>query len=786
MATDNIPESILCTTDGAVMPLERVSVRGTLRDFAAEITVEQHYRNTRSKNVEAVYTFPLPVGAVLLDLELDIGGRRLAGQVVEKKAAEKRYEDAVTDGDTAGMIEVTGPGLYTLNFGNLMAGETAVIRYRYALLLTWHGDRVRLVLPTTLAPRYGDPAKAGLAEHQIPETSLLVEYPFDLHLSITGKLADGEITCPTHIISTLRDDKYVTVTLGDSARLDRDFVLLMRGTQESSACIYDNGGTEKVILASLRIPQLPKKDEKPLRLKVVIDCSGSMAGVSIAQARKAAMEILGQLRPGDRFNFTLFGSSVEHFWSDLVPAEASYISMAWKQLEELDANLGGTETGYALRSVYTMGDKRTNALTRLTSRLRQEKPYRQKEDISPQILLITDGQVWEHEQIVREAIDSHHRVFTVGVGLSAVEGLVGELAKLTGGACELVSPQEGMTERILAQFHRLRQPRVTLKGIKLGTKPNWFTPLSKAAFAGDTVHVYAGISGALPAKVTLGATNANGVIFSVEAPIVPTEWADLPRMAAAARIASPKVADKDKLRLALEHQLLTDQTNLLIVAEREDKTKDLPELAKVAHMLPAGWGGTGIAMGLRTGTDSLPVFDTASSLIGAKVSYCVSSYSIPAFLRRSLGEASPPSATVLFNTDGRIDTQTRSGETPQNFIANLYASLPSHQDPEGAPSTIEGLEDYGLPTPLGIALRDIFSEGWPERTIVAAFLMAMTKLTSLSGEFPRDLLRVIFAVWKRTSTDQALLVRVEALITRAIATDWKLADLQQENSPATT
>lgn len=788
MNTNNIPESILCAKDGSAMPLDRVSVQGTLRDFAAEITVEQYYRNNRAKNVEAVYTFPLPIGAVLLDLELEIGARRLVGQVVEKKIAEQRYEDAVTDGDTAVMIEVTGPGLYTLNFGNLMAGESAVIRYRYAMLLTWHGDRVRLVLPTTLAPRYGDPANAGLADHQTPETSLNAEYPFKLNLDITGKLADGEITSPTHIVSMSRDGDSVSVTLGDSAKLDRDFVLLMRGTQESSACIFDDGGAEKVILASLRIPPLPKKDEKPLRLKVVIDCSGSMAGIGIAQARKAALAILGQLRPGDRFNFTLFGSSVEHFWSDLVPAEASYISMASKQLEELDANLGGTETGHAMRAAYTMGDKPTNALTRLASRLRREMPQRQKDDITPQILLITDGQVWDYKAIVREAIDSHHRIFTVGVGLSAVEGLVGELAKQTGGACELVSPQEGMAERVMAQFHRLRQPRVILKGIKLGKKPNWFSPLSKSAFAGDTVHVYAGIAGAPPDKLTLGATTANGVIFSVEIAINRSEWTDLPRMAAAARIASPKVSEDDKLSLALKHQLLTDKTNLLIVAEREAKAEELPELAKVAHMLPAGWGGTGgVAeglVGLRTGTDLAGAFITRRSVSD---SFCASSgvdkYSIPAFLRKFSDDASSqPMLSVLFDSDARMEVASAHGETPRNFIANVFAGLPNFQNPEGLPTTIEVLEEYGLPPEIATSLREIFSDGWPERIIVAAFLMAMTEQKSLSGEFPREFSRLIFANWKRTDTNRLLLDRVEALISQSVVADWKLGQLQLNSS----
>jgi Ca-activated chloride channel family protein len=800
MNVDDLPESILRTKDGKAMPLERMSIQGALRDYAAEITVEQHYRNPRSTNIEAVYTFPLPVGAVLLDLELQLGDRRLTGQVVEKKAAEARYEDAVTDGDTAVMIEVTGPGLYTLNFGNLMARETAVIRYRYALLLNWQGDRVRFILPTTIAPRYGNPAKAGLAPHQVPETSLLVEYPLDLRLSIQGRLADAEISCPSHMITKSRDEKGVSVVLGSPAVLDRDFVLTLRNSPENSACVFAREDGGKVLLASLRIPPLPKREEKPLRLKVVIDCSGSMAGMSIAQARKASLEILGQLRPGDRFNFTLFGSSVQHLWPDLVPAEARYISLAAKQLEELDANLGGTETAHALRAVYALGDKQAGALARFKNHDSQLDRKGVKEP-APQVLLITDGEVWEYKEIVKEAITSHHRVFTVGVGLSVAEGLVGELAKQTGGACELVSPQEGMTERILAQFHRLRQPRVTLKGIKLGQKPDWFTPLSKTMFAGDTVHVYAGISGEVPDTVSMGTADDEGNVTHVEAAVVTTDWRELPRMAAAARIASPKTAEQDKLQLALDYQLLTGQTNLLIVAERADKAENLPELAKVAHMLAAGWGGTGvIAEGISNCISSSADFSCSYELSSPiarsprvrnsrsqKLSYIgvSDSYAIPAFLRKNTDFEEAPSTTVIFDAEGHITRTKLHGDTPRHFLANLLAGLPPDmQNPDVLPKAIEVLEDFGLPAEIATALRELSAEGWTERIIVAAFLMALTQIKSLAGEFPREFSRLIFAHWKRSGADQAMLDNIGKLIESALPSDWMFEMQVEEAVPA--
>ena len=201
------PEALLRDASGNPVPLQGVAVRGRLSGTLASVEVEQRYRNPLDHNIEAVYTFPLPMGAVLLEMVVEVDGRTLAGQVIERKTAERRYEDAITDGDTAVMVQDNSDGLYTMNLGNLMAGEEAVIRYRYAMTLAWHGDRLRFLVPTTIAPRYGDPLVAGLRPWEAPESDLMVEYPFELSIVVEGRLADCELGSPTHPVSVGRCDK---------------------------------------------------------------------------------------------------------------------------------------------------------------------------------------------------------------------------------------------------------------------------------------------------------------------------------------------------------------------------------------------------------------------------------------------------------------------------------------------------------------------------------------------------------------------------------------------------
>ena len=107
-APDDGTAAILRTLDGRTIALRGVSIRVALRDLICETEVIQKYQNSENTNIEAVYTFPLPVDAVLLDLEVKLAGKTLRGCVIERKAAQEKYEDAVTSGDSAVLLEQNG------------------------------------------------------------------------------------------------------------------------------------------------------------------------------------------------------------------------------------------------------------------------------------------------------------------------------------------------------------------------------------------------------------------------------------------------------------------------------------------------------------------------------------------------------------------------------------------------------------------------------------------------------------------------------------------------------
>lgn len=614
-------ENCTLTCDGEEVAMKSVHVHGKLDGLLLRMKVRQTYTNESEDTLETVYTFPLAWGATLLNLAVELNGKRLNGAVIEKKQAVKQYEEAIDNGDSPIMVERSGRGLYTANLGNLLPGETAVIEIEYAQLLSFEADRIRLTIPTTIAPRYGNQhEQGGLQPHQTAAANGLVEYGFFMTLDVHGTAAKGLISSPSHPIKTTKSFDGVNVQLGKQAYLDRDFVLLIEDLVGESFCIAgpDSEGSSSTAIITSFCPRLPAAKPSALRLKVLLDCSGSMAGDSMRQARIGLRHLFKQLNEDDSFAYTRFGSSIDRVTPKMSPAYNERIQNLLSTLERTEADLGGTELGKAMTDVFNM-----NALDRKNPDAPQ----------SADVLLITDGDVWDIENILASARISGHRVYTIGVGSAPAESLLRELAKDSGGACEFVTPQEDMRGAVDRMLHRMRSAQEVRFAIKWNATEDkhkeheWASTLPPHLISGETVHLFA----RLPAKTdkppvlickTLIKNEEHEACSAKPTSITWDTEGIVARLCAAAQIAElteSKADTKLARSLAIQYQLVTQHTNLFLLHERaeENKADGLPKLQQVAQMQAAGWAGNGTAFN-RKGSEilmcmALPMHDSISS-----------------------------------------------------------------------------------------------------------------------------------------------------------------------------
>ncbi len=698
----------------ARIALESVDIQAHLHGLFADVMVTQVYRNLENVNIEAVYTFPLPMDAVLLDLTLELNGQILRGLVQPKSLAEGQYEDAIDEGDSAILLQQVEPGVFTLNVGNILPNEKTVIRFRYGLLHRWHGDSLRFSLPTTIAPRYGDPLTSGLAPHQLPEYELTTDHGFALELKIVGELAQANFDCPSHpiAVSMTSGTRIITLSSG-SAYMDRDFVLLLKkpsGSTGQALCAPDEDGY--VVLASFH-PAFPDDvPRSPRCVKLVVDCSGSMGGDSIAQAKTALHEIISLLKPTDYFNLIIFGTGFHLLFPEPVIASKENIRAAALYVEKIDAYMGGTEIGSALNAAYRCGII---------------------EGLPVDLLLITDGQVWNHEKVVEDAIKSGHRIFTVGVGSAVSESFVRRIAETTAGACELVTPRENMSEHIVRHFMRIDQPRAKTVKIEWSTTPVYQVPgVIKSVYAGDTLHVFGWLRERPTGNVRLVMSLEDDRIITQEVSLS-MELADseelsigLPRIAAHARLTS--LDEEESRNLAVRYQLVTEQTSYILVLEREKdhKSGKIPALRKVSQMLAAGWGGIG-----------------------------------------RIGEVSYSKRGVVVDGEPAYCRRQSDGTPFDQLISALNERYPETTATELDIATLSEFKAMGLDLHKYIRLRNlnynVYDKGDYEQELIVFFLMVLVE-SAYGKKFTRHVKRLIRSAYKNITTDSSANIISKVLI----------------------
>lgn len=559
-------------------PLVGADVFVHVHDMLSIVRVTHRYRNAEDKPIEAVFTFPIPFDGTFLDLQVKLGERCLKGTVVEKKEAENRYEKAIGDGDAAVLLQELEPGLYAINVGNLKGGEEAEVCFRYAVVNRWQGDLMRFLLPTVVAPRFGKPTHEPFL---VPEIDLLACNEYTLDILITGKLADADIECPSHEVRIIREtDRAHIRPEAPRLAMDRDFVLNFRKPGWHASGLWSRVEDGIVAMAAFTPRFSEENSRQPRVVKIVCDCSDSMAGDSILQARQALELFLNHLCPEDRFTIIRFGSHHTFLFPELRPADSGALDEARRLVRRLQADMGGTEIGSALQAAFTMGPEGEGA----------------------DVLLITDGEVWNQDRFVEMAIRSNHRIFVIGVGSAASEATLQRLARETGGACELVSPYENMREAVIRHVRRIWNCKATTSHITWPVKAGWSWPEhTKEVFDGDTVLAFAWTK-----QVPWGAALLVSELEDGRRAFQECLFAELPpshdaglngetllRIAVARRIKG--LNSKEAREMALRYGVLCEHTHFLLVHERkeEEKADSMPMLRKVPHMLAAGWGGIG-------------------------------------------------------------------------------------------------------------------------------------------------------------------------------------------------
>ena len=499
-----------------------------------------------------------------------------------------------------------------------------------------------------------------------------------------------------------RTEKDGKVSLAVNTLADSDFILEIRSENEPVpyACIGRDG--DKYVAAVAMTPDFGSEMKDMERdIDIIIDCSGSMSGQSIIQARSALKQILSHLTAKDSFNIIRFGSTVQPLFNGHSLYTSESFARAQELVNALDANLGGTNLEDALDAAYK---------THVSGRIHD-------------IMLITDGEVYENELFYQNAVKSECRIFTVGVGNAVSEGLLKRLARETNGKAEFVTPNEDMAERIFRHFQRMSMPSSNAS-VTWPEQPEWVWPvLNPKLFHGDTSVFFAGFARKPSGTVTLtSVSDAGTTSWNCELPdnADEKECSDLARMAVRRKISGRK--DNEAADLAVKYSLVSPLTNYLLVEVNENKDNiELPEMRTVPQMAPRGMMGaaamccasaqamssapSGMMMGMTGG-----IMAFASRMMGMKMASKASASC----------DSSAEAAKTADNSAAK--TVPASDGTWAGF-SRVLASLDLSQVRWlFGERSIDALKKYGLTDAQAAIMNAIAATGMAERTVFEIFL----------------------------------------------------------------
>ncbi len=420
--------------------LLEMDIAGEINGLVATLTLRQRFRNPSDQWVNGRYVFPMPDRAAIDSLTLETDGRVIRGAVKEKEQAKKEFVAAKTSGKKAALMQQNRPNLFSMSLANIAPGGEVIASITWVETVRFDHGVFSLRLPTTLTPRYIPgypivatidgkefvaeqsltidtasgwsqntdqvPDAANVTPPQIRSTDSQNSHLFSIALTLDAGIPLAEITSTTHGINVIpaqqqsfRAERQHIGFINESEPMDRDLVLNWKPVASNSptaAAFTRQGPDGNYTLLMLTPPVNNVVQTLPREVIFIIDSSGSMAGISMPQAKQGLQAALGHLSPGDRFNIIDFDSNARAIFGIPMMATQSYLAHGSQFVKNLVAD-GGTNMEAALSLAFSQ--PATEGYLR-------------------QIVFITDGSVGNE----RNLFDLIHRrlgdarLFTMGIG----------------------------------------------------------------------------------------------------------------------------------------------------------------------------------------------------------------------------------------------------------------------------------------------------------------------------------------------------------------------------------
>ena len=456
------------------LPFEILSQKVTVKiqDQIALTQVEQVFKNPTKSTVEGTYKFPIPHGARMTRYDMEIKGRMMQGEIVERKRGRvimaqviRQFVDRMRD---PALVEWESGSTFKTRIFPILPKEKKRIVLSYVQVLSGEGSHYRYVLPVSTP---------GAAAPAVPDMKI--------HVDVSGSSGSPVVNTPLYPAATSAKDGKVSI---DFEAKDFspvvDFVVNIEHQERPEATFVTYGRKKKGKAAQIDEPMLGKlakadgedakwdyfqlsvrpefeaaaaKPDEQQHWIFLADTSASRTAVDMEVQKRLLGAIMGSMSRRDRVKTIAYDMTGRVMNEDWQRPTREYVEQVGAFLDALPP-AGATNIESAL----------LNAAEQLeTTR-------------NTKILLIGDGAATLGENRPGELSswagelfnESRAAVTTIGIGSSVDNLLFEELSERTGGKFNYISSGEDLLTvavKIIASLRTplLQQASVSFEGLEV-------------------------------------------------------------------------------------------------------------------------------------------------------------------------------------------------------------------------------------------------------------------------------------------------------------------------------
>ncbi len=526
---------------GGVLEIKEHVVAVTINNGVAVTKVTQVFHNTEKRQVEALYTFPVPKAASVANFSMWINGKEMVGEVLEKQRAREIYNSYKQQRQDPGLLEQVDYRTFEMRIFPIGPEADQKVEITYYQELDYDHDTATYVYPLATVTRTGlDSRTTG---------------KFAIGFEVKSAVPIVELESPSHgkaFAVAKHTDAYWQANLEiTGGSLAQDVVIACRVARPQTGMDLITsriGGEDGFFCLTLTAGQDVAQQQGSMDYVFVLDASGSMADSGkLLLSKDAVAAFLNELGAEDRFEVMTFNVTPNLGFSQLVAGSAENKQRALEFLASQPAR-GGTVLQPAMTTAYKYASA--------------DRPLN--------VVILSDGLTDQKERAVLlqqiQKRPGNTRVFCIGVGNDVNRPLLEQLAEDSGGLASFISTGDNFQRQAKAFRQKLLRPFATGLEIKIaGVEVTDVEPgVLPNLYFGAPVKVYGRYRGSGPADVTLRGS-INGVEIKQTAPL------DFPKTDAA----NPEIN-----RMWAWHRV----NRLLKAADRNgDRSPAIPEIIRLGE-----------------------------------------------------------------------------------------------------------------------------------------------------------------------------------------------------------